>query len=224
MMGLQIFLQFFQNECLLLFRNRLDWFNPLLFFVLVISLFPLALTPDPQLLARLGSGIIWIAVLLAAMLSFDNLFNPDYEDGCLDQLLLSPCPLSLLILAKLLAHWLMNSLPLILLAFPLGLILYIPLNSLKVLLLTLCLGTPSLYLLGGIAAALTLGLKQRALLVILLLVPLYIPILIFATTAVTDYTLGSPILAHVAFLGAILTLCLAFAPIVIAAAIRVIYD
>lgn len=218
------FLALLMQEFLIIYKSRLDFFNPILFFVLVISLFPLTMSADSNLLVQLAPGIIWIAILFSAMLSFDNIFNSDFEDGGLEQLLLNPCPLPLLVVAKIFSQWLISCFPLILLSIPMSLILFLPYHSIFVLFLTLIIGTPAFYFIGSIASALTLGLKQKGFLVTLLIVPLYVPILIFAISAVSDSRFNLPIHTQLAFLGSILTLCLSFAPIAIASAIRISYE
>lgn len=209
------------QDLLIVYRSRLDFFNPILFFVLVVSLFPLTMGAEPNNLMHMAPGIIWIASLFSIMLSFENLFHPDFEDGSLEQLILNPNPLPLLILAKLFSHWLVSCLPLIILSVPMGIILYLSKTCLIILVITLLIGTPSLYLIGAIASALTLGLKQKGFLMVLLVVPLYIPILIFATTAVTDAGFHLPYKTQLTLLTAIFTLCISFAPLVISAALRI---
>ena len=192
----------------------------LLFFVLAISLFPLGVGPEPQLLARISAGVIWVAALLAAQLSLDRLFQADYEDGTLELLARAPLPLTLTIAAKLLAHWLGTGLPLALIAPLLAIMLQMDAEALPVLLLALLLGTPSLSLIGGIGAALTLGARRGAVLVPLLTLPLLIPVLIFGVGAVEAAAFGLSASPHLLLLGAFLALALVLSPFAAAAAVK----
>lgn len=192
----------------------------LLFFVLAISLFPLGVGPEPQLLARISAGVIWVAALLAAQLSLDRLFQADYEDGTLDLLARAPLPLTLTIAAKLLAHWLGTGLPLALISPLLAIMLQMDAEALPVLLLALLLGTPSLSLIGGIGAALTLGARRGAVLVPLLTLPLLIPVLIFGVGAVEAAAFGLSASPHLLLLGAFLALALVLSPFAAAAAVK----
>lgn len=198
--------------------------NPLLFFVLVVSLFPLGVGPGPQLLQTIAPGVIWVAALLATLLSMERLFRSDFEDGALDQLLLSPHGLSGLVLAKLLAHWLVTGAPLIIVSPLLGILLQLSPQALGALALTLLLGTPVLSLVGAIGVALTVGVRRGGVLLTLLVLPLYVPVLIFGTAAVAAASSGLPIQGHLALLGAILILALTLSPFAIAAALRIISD
>lgn len=202
-------------------RRRADLLNPLIFFVVVVTLFPLAVAPDPQTLSKLGGGVVWIAALLASFLSLETLFRTDFDDGSIDQMLLSPVPLTLLVAAKLLVHWLVTGVPLILISPLLGLFLSLPDAGLVALVATLALGTPVLSLVGGIGTALTVGLKRGGALLALLVLPLYIPVLIFSAQAVSAAGTGLPITGQLYVLGAFLALALSLAPLAIAAALRV---
>jgi len=209
-----------RRELTLTLRQAGDSAVIVMFFVLVAILFPFGLGPDPNLLARIAPGIIWVAALLAAMLSLDWLFAADFEDGSLEQLALSPSPLSVTVAAKLAAHWLTTGLPLMIAAPLIGILYNLPTNVFPVLLLGMALGTPVLSLIGGIGAALTLGARRGGVLLSLLVLPLLVPVLIFGTAA-ADAALGgfsakSPLL----LLGGILLGSLAIAPIATAAAIR----
>lgn len=192
----------------------------LLFFVLAVSLFPLGVGPEPQILARIAPGVIWVAALLAAMLSLDRLFQTDQEDGTLDLLAQAPLPLGLVALAKTLAHWLTTGLPLSLIAPLLAILLQMDGAAIPVLLGALLLGTPSLSLIGAIGAALTLGAKRGAVLVPLLTLPLVIPVLIFGVGAVEAAAYGLSAAPHLLLLGAFLAGALALSPFAIAAAVR----
>lgn len=192
----------------------------LLFFVLAVSLFPLGVGPEPQILARIAAGVIWVAALLAAMLSLDRLFQTDQEDGTLDLLAQAPLPLGLVALAKILAHWLTTGLPLTVIAPLLAVMMQMELATMPVLLLALLLGTPSLSLIGAIGAALTLGARRGAVLVPLITLPLVIPVLIFGVGAVEAAAYGLTPAPHLLLLGAFLAGSLTLSPFAIAGAIK----
>ncbi len=210
-----------KRDLLLTYRSPQTLINPPLFFIMVASLFPLAVSPAPALLAQLAPGIIWVGALLATLLSLDNLFQSDHNDGSLQQLVLSPASLSWLCLAKVVAHWLVSGFPLVLIAPLLGLLLHLSYNGVVALCLSLLIGTPLLSLLGAIGAALIVGLSAKGILLPLLVLPLYIPPLIFATSAVSAAQAGLSISGQLAFLGALLVLGLILIPITVAAALRV---
>ncbi len=210
-----------QRDLKLAYRHRAELANPLLFFVLVVSLFPLGVSPESKVLQQLAPGVIWVAALLAAMLSLDSLFRSDFNDGALEQLTLTAHPLPLLVLAKITAHWLVSGLPLIILAPLLGVLLFLPTDAMPTLLATLALGTPVLSLIGAIGVALTVGLQRGGVLLSLLVLPLYIPILIFAANAVQSAAIGLEVAGQLYFLGAMLMLALTLAPIAAAAALRI---
>ncbi|MBA2778051.1 heme exporter protein CcmB [Billgrantia kenyensis] len=210
-----------KRDLVLLLRRRSEVLNPLVFFALVITLFPIGISPDPALLAAIAPGLLWVAALLAALLSLDSLFRADYDDGSLEQLLLTPQPLALLALAKVTVHWLLTGLPLALMAPILGIMLALPAGSYAVLAISLALGSASLSLIGAIGAALTVGLSRGGVLLSLLVLPLYIPVLIFGAGAVQAAILGDGVLAHLAILGALLALALSLAPLAIAASLRI---
>jgi heme exporter protein B len=203
------------------FRQRQDLLNPLLFFVMVVSLFPLGVSPAPAFLKEAGGGILWVAALLSVLLSLDHLFRHDYDDGTLEQLVLQPQPLFLLLLAKTLGHWVVTALPLVLLTPLLGVMMQLEGSSIAVLCLTLLIGTPVLSLIGSIGAALTLGLRSAGVLLSLLIIPLYIPVLIFGTGTVTAAADGAAVSAYMALMGAFLVLALTLAPFASAAALRI---
>lgn len=210
-----------KRDLLLAFRHRGELANPLLFFLMIVTLYPLGVSPEAELLRRIAPGVIWIAALLAALFSLESLFRGDFEDGALEQMLLSPHPLSVLVLAKVLAHWLVSGLPMLFLAPLLGLLLAMPTPAIETLEITLGLGTPLLSLIGAIGVALTVGLKRGGMLLTLLILPLYIPVLIFATNAVTAAAAGLPVEGQFYFLAALLALALTLAPVAIAAALRI---
>ena len=215
------FLTVLKRDLTLAFRTRSEMVNPLLFFIMVISLFPLAVSPDPEVLRSLAPGVIWVAALLATLLSLDSLFRSDFDDGALEQLLLSVHPISVLVLAKVLAHWLVTGIPLLLLAPLLAVLLHLPSESIPTLLATLALGGPVLSLVGSIGVALTVGLRRGGVLLSLLILPLYIPVLIFAANAVSNAAAGLQIAGQLYFLAALLALSLTLAPIATAAALRI---
>ena len=214
------FFAIIRRDLRLAFRRRSEIANPLLFFVLVITLFPLGIGARPQLLQAIAPGIIWVSALLAAMLSLDSLFRSDFDDGSLEQLLLSPHPASVLVLAKITAHWLVTGLPLLLIAPLLAVFLGMPQAAIGVLLITLLLGTPVLSLIGAIGVALTVGLRRGGMILSLLVLPLYVPVLIFAGNAVEMATSGLAITAQINILISMLVLALVLAPWPAAAALK----
>jgi heme exporter protein B len=195
--------------------------NPLLFFIIIVSLFPLGISSENAFLKQIAPGIIWIAALVATLVSLDKLFKQDLLDGTLDQLILSPYPLSLFILAKVFAHWLLTGLPLILLSPLLGLMLQLPHSAILALIFSLLLGTPILSLLGSVALALTVGLPNGSILLSLILLPLYVPVLVFGTSTILAALTGLPIAGNIALLAAFFVLALTLAPLASAAALRV---
>jgi heme exporter protein B len=209
------------RDLLLAIRRRSDIFTTLFFFVIVVSLFPLGIGPELNTLRLIAPGVVWVAALLASMLALERLFAIDFADGALEQMILAPQPLSLLVLGKVLAHWLVTGLPLVLMAPLLGLQYDLSADALLVLLTSLLLGTPALSLIGAIGAALTLGLRGGGVLVSLLVLPLYIPVLIFGAGAVEATASGLGGQGHLSMLGAILILALLFAPLATSAALRI---
>ncbi|HSH29644.1 MAG TPA: heme exporter protein CcmB [Thiohalobacter sp.] len=210
-----------RRDLILAFRSRAEWVNPLLFFLLITALFPLGIGAEPNLLRAVGPGIIWVGALLAALLSLDGIFRSDFEDGSLVQFMLSAHPVSVLVLAKMLAHWLITGLPLLLAAPLIAVLLDLPGDAVTVLILTLILGTPVLSLVGGIGVALTVGLRKGGVLLSLLVLPLYVPVLVFAANAVETAAAGLPVGAHLSLLAALLVLALSLAPVATAAALRI---
>ena len=205
----------------LAFRSRHELANPLIFFVLIVSLFPLAVTPKPELLREMAPGVIWVAALLATLLSLDGLFKQDYDDGSLDQLMLSPNPLMLLVFAKVFAHWLLTGLPLVLISPLLGMLLHVRSEALPALMATLLLGTPVLSLVGAIGVSLTVAVNRGGVLLSLIVLPLYIPILIFGANAIDVASDGLSIRGQLFFLGAVLVFAISLAPLATAAALRI---
>ncbi len=215
------FFQVLKRDLILAFRHRGEIANPLLFFVIVVTLFPLGVGPAPSVLEIIAPGIIWVAALLSAMLSLDGMFRSDFEDGSLEQITLSHHPLSVLVLAKILAHWLITGLPLLFVAPLLGVLLYLPTEAMVTLVATLALGTPILSLVGAIGMGLTVGLKRGGVLLSLLVLPLYIPVLIFGSMAVNEAAAGLPVDGYLYILGALLMLTLALSPMATAASTRI---
>ena len=205
----------------LAWRRRADVFSTLFFFVIVVSLFPLGIGPETQLLRSIAPGVVWVAALLASMLSLGRVFANDYQDGTLVQLLLTPQPLYLVVLAKILAQWIVSEVPLILIAPLLGMQFHLPSQTLIVLVVTLLIGTPVLSLIGSIGAALTLGLRGGNVLVALLILPLYIPVLIFGAGAVDATLIDGDVAANIYLLIALLVISLVFAPWATSAALRI---
>jgi heme exporter protein B len=210
-----------KRDLTIAFRHRDDIINPLLFFIIVVTLFPLGIGPESTTLARIAPGIIWVAALLATLLSLDRLFKSDYEDGSLEQMMLSPHPIFILVLAKIIAHWLVTGLPLIFIAPLLAVLLHLNENSYSALMLTLLLGTPVLSLLGAIGVALTVGIKKGGVLLSLLVLPLYIPILIFATSAIDTAAMNLPYSGQLAIIAALFFGSLTLAPFAVSAALKV---
>lgn len=215
------FLSLLRRDLTLAYRHRAELANPLVFFVIVVSLFPLGLNPESSLLQKIAPGVIWVAALLAAMLSLDSMFRSDFDDGALEQIVLSPHPLSVIVMAKVLAHWLVSGVPLLVLAPLLGVLLHLKGEAMTTLIATLALGTPVLSLIGAIGGALTVGLKRGGVLLSLLVLPLYIPVLIFAANAVDSAGSGLAVTGQLYFLGALLVLAITLSPAAIAAALRI---
>ena len=205
----------------LAFRRRSDLASVLFFFIIVVSLFPLGVGPQPELLRTLAPGVLWVAALLATMLSLPRLFADDYRDGTLEQLALSPQPFGLIVLGKVVAHWLASGLPLTLLAPVLGLLFDLPPDALWMLTLSLLIGTPALSGIGAIGAALTLGVRGGGVLLSLLILPLYVPVLIFGAGAVEATVAGIDAQAHLSLLAALALGGVFFAPWPAAAALRI---
>ena len=210
-----------RRDLLLALRRKSDALAPVFFFVVVASLFPLGLGPEPELLRRIGPGVLWVGALLATMLSLARLFTSDHDDGTLEQMALSPEPFVGLVTAKVAAHWLVSGLPLVVASPVLALQYGLPADTIAVLAASLVLGTPVLSLVGAIGAALTLGVRGGGLLVALLVLPLYVPALVFGAGAVDANLAGTGAGAHLSLLGACLVLAAFFAPWAIAAALRI---
>ena len=209
------------RDLLVVMRNKSDAGNTVLFFVIVTSLFPLGIGPETALLRSIAPGVVWVAALLASMLALPRLFSVDHADGTLEQLVLLPHPLGLLVGSKVFAHWLVCGFPLVLIAPLLGLQFGLEPDAVSMLMLTLALGTPVLSLLGGVAAALTLGLRASGVLVPLIVLPLCVPVLIFGAGAVDAVASGLSPAPHLSLLGAYLVPSALFGPWAAAAAIRI---
>ncbi len=210
-----------RRDLLLAARRKSEVLTALFFFVIVTSLFPLGIGPEPALLKKIAPGVLWVAALLATMLGLNRLFAADHADGTLEQMTLSPTPLGLLVGGKIAAHWLLSGLPLVLLAPVLGLQFDLDAGALGVMMLALLLGTPLLSLIGAIGAALTLGLRGGGVLLSLLVLPLYIPALIFGAGAVEAHISGMGAGGHLSLLAALLALAVFFAPWATTAALRI---
>lgn len=218
---MNIFFATLQREMQLGLRAPAEVLNPLFFFVVVVSLFPLALSPEPELLQLVAPGVVWVAALLAVMLSLDGLFRRDEESGALEQLLVAPQALFIPVLARVLAHWLLVGLPLVLMAPVLGYMLHLPLAVLDTLFLGLLLGTPVLMMVGAIGAALTVGLRRSGILLALLVLPLYVPVLVFGAGSVGYAMDGLPVAAIMALLAAKLLVALSVGPFAVVLGLRI---
>lgn len=213
-----------RRDLLLVLRRRSEAANPLLFFLMVVALFPLGIGPTPDDLARIAPGVVWVTALLASLLSSDMLFRADHDDGSLEQILRSPASLYGLVLAKMLVHWLVTGLPLTLVSPLIAGLLYLPAAAMPALLASMLAGTVTLSLLGGIGAALTVGLRKGGVLVSLLVLPLYVPVLVFGSAAVDAAASGMPWQAAASVLAGFAMLALTLCPLAVAAALRIVLD
>lgn len=216
-----ILLTIIQRELTIAFRKPSEILNPLWFFLMVITVFPILMGPNPELLGKIAGGIAWVAALLSALLSFERLFRDDYLDGSLEQLMLLPLGLPQVALAKVVAHWVLTGLPLILLSPIAAILLSLETYVWWALVLTLLLGTPILSCLGAIGVALTVGLRKGGTLLSLLILPLFLPVLIFAAAVLEAATLNMGYSGQLAIIGAILAVTLTFSPFAIAGALRI---
>ncbi|MCB5189147.1 heme exporter protein CcmB [Methylobacillus arboreus] len=219
-----IFFAVLQRDLRLAWRKPAEAATGVMFFIIVASLFPLAVNPDPVVLRGFAPGVLWVSVLLACLLSLPRVFALDYVDGALEQIMIAPQPLSLIVLAKVAAHWLTATLPIVLLSPLLGMLYGLDSHGLIVLAGSLLLGTPTLSLLGGIGAALTLGARGGGVLLSVLVLPLYIPVLIFGAGAVVASQAGLGVQAHFSLLGACFLLSFVLAPWAIAAALKIVME
>lgn len=213
-----------RRDLLLAYRNRGELLNPILFFLLVSVLIPLGVSPEPEVLSMLAPGIIWVMALLATLLSMDSLFRGDFDDGALEQLLVSPHPLYLMVLAKILVHWLVTGLPLTLVSPLLGLWMSLPPEGYLALFLSLLVGTVTLSMIGSIGAALTVALRKGGVLISLLIIPFYTPVLLFGTVAVSSAVAGLPYAGLIAVLASLMALSMGLAPIATAGALKISID
>ncbi len=220
----QTFFLIIQRDLKLSFRRVGELANPLLFFVIVTTLFPLALSPDMSLLRDISAGVLWVAALLSSLLSLDALFRTDSDDGSLEQLVLSPAPLTILVLGKTCAHWLVSGFPLMLIAPVVASAFNVPNEAMGAIMLSLLLGTPTLSLIGSVGAALTIGLQRGSVLLALLVLPLSIPVLIFGARATDLAIAGEAVRGPLLLLGALLAGAISLTPLASAAAVRISLD
>ena len=218
---LSVFLQVVRRDLLLAMRQKSDVLNTLFFFVVVVTMVPLGIGPEPALLRDIAAGVVWVAALLAAILSLPRLFANDYADGTLEQMLLSAEPLSLIVLGKAAAHWLTTGLPLTVMAVAFGVVFDLDMTATLVLVVSLALGTPVLSLIGAVGAALTLGLRGGGVLTSLLVLPLYIPVLIFGAGAVGAAASGLDVTAYFLLLGAFALFAVVLTPWAVTIALRI---
>ncbi len=210
-----------RRDLLIAYKRKNDLFNPFMFFVLVATLFPIGISPEPEALGEISAGVLWISALLASLLAMDNLFRADFEDGSLELLMLSPHPLYFLVLAKNIAHWLVSGLPIVLVSPLIAYMLNFPEGAYSTLVLTLLLGTPVLSLLGSIGVALTVGLGSRGLILAVITLPMSVPVLIAGTLTVSQTLEGASLSGYLAIMGAMLVAALTLAPLASAVALRI---
>ena len=215
------FFALLKRDLLLVHRNPGDYATPVIFFVVAATLFSIAAGTDLVVLKTIGPGVIWVSALLAAMLSLDGVFRTDFEDGTLDQMLIAPAPLSLLALAKVIAHWISTGLPLVVVSPVLGILMNLDFYSIAILVLTISLSTPAFSLIGAFGASLVVTQKKAGMLLSLLTLPLCIPVLIYSISAVIAAADGLPVIGHLSLLAAFLVFGLTVAPFAIAGALRV---
>jgi heme exporter protein B len=211
----------FYKDVALAYRQRAELMQPLMFFVLVVTLFPLAIGPSPETLQGIGGGVIWVAAILSLLLGMERMFRDDFADGSLEQYMLSSTPLYMFVVVKVLTHWLMHIVPLFLISPLLALFLNLTFDMYVALMFTLLLGTPLISFIGGIGVALTLGLHRGGVLLALLLIPIFIPLLIFATSAIESASMLLPYYSQLAFIAALLLLSVALSPMAIAYSLKV---
>ena len=211
----------FRRELIVAFRHKGELANPLIFFLMVIVFIPLGISPDKETLSPLAPGMIWVIALLATLLSLDGLFRSDYEDGSLEQMVLSPQPLAWLALTKIVTHWLITGLPLTVLTPLLGIMLYLPAEGFLPLMLSLLIGTGVLSFVGAIGAALTVGLRKGGLILSLVVMPLYVPVLIFGANVGNQAVQGMPYTAQLQLMLAMFLAALLGAPFAVAGALKI---
>ena len=210
-----------RRDLLIAYKRKNEVVNPFMFFLIVATLFPIGISPEPDRLSEIAAGVLWISTLLASLLAMDSLYRADYEDGSLEQLLLAPHSLYFMVLAKNLAHWLISGLPVVLVSPLIGYMLSLPVESFGTLFVTLLLGTPVLSLLGSIGVALTVGLGSRGLILAVITLPMSVPVLIAGTMAVQQTLNGASLAGYLAIMGAMLLASISLAPLASAAALRI---
>lgn len=210
-----------RRDLLIAYKRKNEVVNPFMFFLIVATLFPIGISPEPDRLSEIAAGVLWISTLLASLLAMDSLYRADYEDGSLEQLLLAPHSLYFMVLAKNLAHWLISGLPVVLVSPLIGYTLNLPAESFGTLFVTLLLGTPVLSLLGSIGVALTVGLGSRGLILAVITLPMSVPVLIAGTMAVQQTLNGASLAGYLAIMGAMLLASISLAPLASAAALRI---
>ena len=217
----QAFVVTLKRDLLIAYKRKNDIVNPFMFFLITSSLFPIGISPDPSRLGEIAAGVLWISALLASLLAMDNLYRADFEDGSLEQLLVSPHPLYFLVLAKNIGHWLVSGLPVVLISPLIAYMINLPQESYRVLFVTLLIGTPILSLVGSIGVALTVGLGSRGLILAMITLPMSVPVLIAGTLAIQETANGAPLIGYLAIMGAMLMGSITLAPLASALALRI---
>ena len=217
----EAFIATLKRDLLVAFKRKNDIVNPFMFFIIVCSLFPIGISPDPARLGEIAAGVLWISALLASLLAMDSLFRNDFEDGSLEQLLISPHPLYFLVLAKNIAHWLISGLPVVIISPVVAYMLSLPSDSYGTLFATLLIGTPVLSLVGSIGVALTVGLGSRGLILAVITLPMSVPVLIAGTLTIQETLNGASMAGYIAILGAMFIGSLTLAPLASATALRI---
>tara|TARA_Y100000814_G_scaffold31170_1_gene20021 strand:+ start:530 stop:1213 length:684 start_codon:yes stop_codon:yes gene_type:complete len=217
----EAFIATLKRDLLVAYKRKNDIFNPFMFFLIVCSLFPIGISPDPVRLGEIASGVLWISALLASLLAMDSLYQNDFEDGSLEQLLISPHPLYFLVLAKNIAHWLVSGLPVVIVSPLVAYMLSLPSDAYSIMFFTLLVGTPVLSLLGSIGVALTVGLGSRGLILAVITLPMSVPVLIAGTLTIQEVLNGASLAGYIAVLGAMFVGSLTLAPLASATALRI---
>ena len=217
----EAFIATLKSDLLVAYKRKNDIFNPFMFFLIVCSLFPIGISPDPVRLGEIASGVLWISALLASLLAMDSLYQNDFEDGSLEQLLISPHPLYFLVLAKNIAHWLVSGLPVVIVSPLVAYMLSLPSDAYSIMFFTLLVGTPVLSLLGSIGVALTVGLGSRGLILAVITLPMSVPVLIAGTLTIQEVLNGASLAGYIAVLGAMFVGSLTLAPLASATALRI---
>ena len=217
----EAFIATLKRDLLVAYKRKNDIFNPFMFFLIVCSLFPIGISPDPVRLGEIASGVLWISALLASLLAMDSLYQNDFEDGSLEQLLISPHPLYFLVLAKNIAHWLVSGLPVVIVSPLVAYMLSLPGDAYSIMFFTLLVGTPVLSLLGSIGVALTVGLGSRGLILAVITLPMSVPVLIAGTQTIQEVLNGASLAGYIAVLGAMFVGSLTLAPLASATALRI---